>query len=138
MTDHITQEKRSWNMSQIRSVDTKAEILVRKLLHSLGYRFRLHRKDLPGKPDIVLPKYKIVIFIHGCFWHCHKGCSRATIPKSNVEYWINKFSKNTERDIQNTKKLSKAGWKVITVWECELKNLDSLIKKLDNLIKNSQ
>lgn len=110
MADHLTKEKRSWNMSRIRSKNTKPEIIVRSLLHRAGYRFRLHRKDLPGKPDIVLPKYKTVIFVHGCFWHRHKGCKRSNIPKSNKEYWIPKIQKNTKRDKIHYKSLIKDGW----------------------------
>jgi len=98
MADRLDKEKRSWNMSRIRGKDTKPEIAVRKMLHAAGFRFRLHVKDLPGKPDIVLPKWKTVIFVHGCFWHRHEGCSRCTTPTSNNEYWVKKFEKNVERD----------------------------------------
>jgi len=133
MTDHLSKEKRSWNMSRIRSKDTKPELIVRSLLHRMGYRFRLHRKDLPGKPDIVLPKYKTAIFIHGCFWHGHKNCKRGNIPKSNKEYWISKITKNIERDRKNILKLKKANWKVIKIWECEIErniSVDRIIKKI--------
>lgn len=106
-------------MSRIRSKNTKPEIIVRSLLHRMGFRFRLHRKDLPGKPDIVLPKYKTVIFVHGCFWHRHKGCTKCTTPSTNKNFWINKFKKNVENDEKHNKKLKKMGWKVITIWECE-------------------
>ena len=130
MVDHLTKKKRSWNMSRIRSKDTKPEMIVRSLLHRMGYRFRLHRKDLPGKPDIVLPKYKTVIFIHGCFWHQHKGCQRGNMPKSNKEYWILKISSNIERDKKNSAKLRRAGWKVLKVWECQTENNDFISNKL--------
>jgi DNA mismatch endonuclease (patch repair protein) len=98
MVDHLTRAKRSWNMSRIRSGNTKPEKVVRSLLHAMGYRFRLHRKNLPGKPDIVLPKYKTVIFVHGCFWHRHPGCKNATMPKTNTEFWEDKLSQNIDRD----------------------------------------
>ena len=130
MADHLTLEKRSWNMSLIRSTDTKPEIIVRKLLHSLGYRFRLHKKDLPGKPDIVLTKYKSVIFVHGCFWHQHKNCNRSNLPKSNILYWKDKLTGNIKRDKKHRKELQKLGFKIIVVWECETENPDRLLCKL--------
>ena len=103
--DHINKEKRSWNMGRISSKNTKPEIIVRSALHKAGFRFRLHRKDLPGKPDIILPKYKTVIFVHGCFWHAHKGCKRSNLPKSNLQYWTNKLEKNIQRDKKHKGKL---------------------------------
>ena len=117
-------------MSLIRSKDTAPEIIVRKLLHSLGCRFRLHKKGLPGKPDIVLKKYKTVIFVHGCFWHQHKRCKRSNIPKSNRVYWKPKLSRNIKRDIQHKTDLKKLGWKTIVIWECETKPIEKLRKKL--------
>ncbi|MCQ9197291.1 MAG: DNA mismatch endonuclease Vsr [Prochlorococcus marinus XMU1429] len=108
-------------MSAIKSKNTKPEIAVRKLLHSLGYRFRLHRKDLPGSPDIVLPKYKTVIFVHGCFWHRHENCKYASTPKTRSEFWESKFVGNIKRDKINQTNLIKLGWKIIIVWECDLK-----------------
>jgi DNA mismatch endonuclease (patch repair protein) len=117
-------------MSRIKSANTKPEIVVRSLLHRMGYRFRLHRKDLPGKPDIVLPKYKLVIFVHGCFWHQHKNCTRANVPKTNSNYWIPKLQKNVKRDKDHRKTLRKMHWNVIVVWECMVKDLDLLAKKL--------
>jgi len=114
-------EKRSRNMSAIRSKNTKPEIAVRKLLHSLGYRFRLHKKNLPGSPDIVLPKYKTVIFVHGCFWHRHKNCKYASTPKTRKEFWEKKFRENINRDNLNQANLSLKGWKIIIIWECQLK-----------------
>jgi DNA mismatch endonuclease, patch repair protein len=131
VTDTLTPEKRSWNMSRIKGENTKPEIIVRSLLHKMGCRFRLHRKDLPGKPDIVLPKYKTVIFVHGCFWHQHPKCKRATKPKSNTEYWIPKLKKNVQRFIEVKKQLSALGWHIMVVWECETKNLDNLSNKLN-------
>lgn len=113
---------RSYNMSQIKGKNTKPEELVRKYLFSQGFRYRKNDKRLPGSPDIVLPKYKTVIFINGCFWHGHRDCKYFVWPKSNVEFWRNKIYSNIERDIKKTKQLTKLGWKVIIVWECELKN----------------
>lgn len=123
-------------MSRIRSSDTKPEFIVRSLLHRAGFRFSLRRKDLIGKPDIVLPKYKTVIFIHGCFWHRHPGCKRASTPQTNKEKWQAKFKKNIERDKLVKQTLEQEGWRVIIVWECDVKSnpnlvLDSIIKELD-------
>ena len=118
--DKLTKERRSWNMSKIKSKDTKPELKVRKILYKLGYRFRLHRKDLPGKPDIVLPKYRTAIFVNGCFWHRHENCIEASRPKSNSEYWENKLDKNVERDLKKYQLLREDNWKVIVFWECEL------------------
>ena len=121
MVDKVSKEVRSYNMSRIRSKDTKPEILVRSYLFSKGLRFRKNDKRYPGSPDIVLPKYKTMVFVHGCFWHLHDGCKYARIPKSNVEYWEKKLYRNRERDEHNQKELEEMGWRVITVWECELK-----------------
>lgn len=134
MTDILTKEKRSWNMSRIRSEDTKPEIAVRQVLHGMGYRFRLHNQNLPGKPDIILPKHKTVIFVHGCFWHRHLGCKYAYNPKSRVEFWRKKFEANVKRDKAVTKELSQLGWKQIVLWECRIKNKDQITKKLKSLI----
>lgn len=136
MVDHLTKEMRSWNMARIRSKDTKPEMIVRSLLHRAGYRFRLHSKDLPGKPDIVLPKYATVIFVHGCFWHRHKGCNRCTTPSTNSDYWFAKFKRNISNDKQHRKELKQMGWKPIIVWECEIKNIDKLARKLKLLLDN--
>jgi DNA mismatch endonuclease, patch repair protein len=130
MVDHLTSEQRSWNMSRIRSKNTKPELFLRSMLHNMGYRFRLNGKVskrlhpkgiLPGKPDIVLAKYRTVIFVHGCFWHRHDGCKGATTPKTRTDWWQAKFARNVERDKQNLNELHKLNWKVITIWECELK-----------------
>jgi DNA mismatch endonuclease (patch repair protein) len=131
MADHLSAEKRSWNMSRIHAEDTKPELAVRSFIHRKGYRFRLHDKNLPGKPDIVLKKYKTVIFVHGCFWHQHKGCKRASVPKSNMDYWIPKLEGNKVKDRKNRCLLKRLGWTVIVIWECEAEN----IKKLKKIIK---
>ncbi len=121
MVDTITSEHRSWVMSRIRSGDTTPERVVRSLLHRLGYRFSLHRKDLPGTPDIVLRKHKTVVFVHGCFWHRHPGCKQSTTPKTRKEFWRDKFERNVARDERNQCELRKKGWNVIVVWECKIK-----------------
>ena len=115
MADRLSRERRSWNMSRIRGKDTQPELTVRSTLHRAGYRFRLHRKDLPGRPDIVLPKYRTVILVHGCFWHRHKGCRFAYTPKSRTAFWNEKFSGNVERDRRSVRELRRHGWRVITV-----------------------
>ncbi len=107
-------------MRQVKAANSKPEMIVRRLLHRLGYRFRLHRKDLPGKPDIVLPKYKSAIFIHGCFWHHHEGCKKSKLPTSNAQFWREKIMANVTRDKQSLDALSKLGWKVMVIWECEV------------------
>lgn len=122
MTDRISKKKRSWNMSRIRSKDTQPEIKVRSYLFKLGFRFRKNVQKLPGKPDIVLPKYSTVIFINGCFWHHHQGCRYAYIPKTRTKFWLDKFSKNLENDKKNKVILQQLGWKVVVIWECMLKN----------------
>ena len=118
--DSISKERRSWNMSRIRSKNTRPELLVRSILHGSGYRFRLHARELPGRPDIVLPKWKTVVFVHGCFWHRHKGCRFAYSPKSQKAFWRKKFRENMKRDVRKTEALTSSGWTVVTVWECEL------------------
>ena len=117
-------------MAAIKSKNTKPEIAVRKLLHSLGYRFRLHRKDLPGSPDIVLPKYKTVIFVHGCFWHRHENCKYASTPKTRKEFWESKFKANLKRDEEIQQKIKKIDWRSIIIWECETKNIEILKDKI--------
>ncbi|MES3016846.1 MAG: DNA mismatch endonuclease Vsr [Bacteroidota bacterium] len=122
MADVHSKETRSYNMSRIRSKDTKPEMLVRKFLHKNGFRYRLHVKDLPGKPDIVLPKYKTVIFVHGCFWHGHEGCKYYVVPKTRSEWWVEKIGKNKSNDIKAENALSSTGWKIINIWECDIKS----------------
>ncbi|MBN8672387.1 MAG: DNA mismatch endonuclease Vsr [Chitinophagales bacterium] len=136
MADVHDKATRSYNMSQIKGKDTKPEMLVRKFLHANGYRYRLHTKELPGKPDIVLPKYHTVIFINGCFWHGHHGCKYFTIPKTKTEWWTNKINTNIANDKKANEALSKDGWKIFTIWTCELKpnklenTLISILKQL--------
>jgi len=121
VVDKVSKETRSYIMSRIKGKDTKPEILVRSYLFSRGLRFRKNDKRYPGSPDIVLPKYNTIVFVHGCFWHLHEGCKYASIPKSNVDYWKKKLYRNKERDESNLKELENMGWNVIIVWECELK-----------------
>lgn len=138
MSDVLTKEQRHRCMSNVRSKNTKPEIMVRKFLFSNGYRYRVNRKDLPGKPDIVLPKYKTVVFINGCFWHGHENCKYATIPVSNHEFWLSKINGNIERDKLTREKLSRMGWKIVDIWQCQLKSherettLNNLISILNN------
>ena len=127
---HKVNEQRSRNMSAIKSKNTKPEIAVRKVLHSMGYRFRLHSKDLPGSPDIVLPKYKTVIFVHGCFWHRHKDCKYATTPKTRQEFWNKKFTTNIERDLEIHEKIKNLNWRSVVIWECETKHMENLRDKI--------
>ena len=128
--DVFSREKRSQIMSCVSGKNTKPELIVRSLLHKAGYRFRLHRSDLPGKPDITLPKYKKVIFVHGCFWHGHKDCRRSKRPISNKKFWHEKLDKNIKRDIVNIRNLKELGWGVLIVWTCEVNELNQLKNKL--------
>jgi DNA mismatch endonuclease (patch repair protein) len=132
--DRLTKERRSWNMSRIRSRDTEPERIVRSLLHRLGYRFRLHRRDLPGNPDIVLPKYRTVIFVHGCFWHRHAGCKYTYTPKSRVAFWNRKFRQNVERDTAVRRQIRRHGWKALVIWECQTRDVTSLMQRLARVI----
>lgn len=113
---------RSWTMAQVKSKNTTPEMLVRRAAHAMGLRYRLHRDDLPGRPDLVFPKRKTAVFVNGCFWHSHPGCSRARVPLSNRVYWTRKLDRNVQRDSDNTRLLRKAGWRVIVIWECETKD----------------
>jgi len=131
--DILSSTQRSWVMSRVRSKDTTPERVVRSALHCAGYRFRLHRVDLPGKPDIVLPKYHVAIFINGCFWHQHPGCKKSTIPQNNRDFWQRKLSRTIERDEQNRTQLQRLGWKVITLWECDIKaSIDNLLEFIES------
>jgi DNA mismatch endonuclease, patch repair protein len=130
MTDVHTREQRSRNMAAIRGKDTKPEIRVRSVLHALGYRFRLHRKDLPGKPDIVLPKFRVAIFVHGCFWHSHYCRYGKVVPATRSEFWSSKRAGTVDRDEKKMCLLEDLGWKVLTIWECETKDQESLAETL--------
>ena len=138
MADKLTPSHRSRNMAAIRSKDMKPELIVRRLVHSLGYRYRLHRKDLPGKPDLVFGPRKRVIFVHGCFWHQHDdpNCRDGRMPKSRLDYWEPKLRRNLERDKDNQRKLEQAGWKVLIVWECETKDAAKLTEKLTTFLSD--
>lgn len=130
MADVFTPEKRALVMGRIGGRDTKPEIRVRSLLHALGYRFRLCRRDLPGKPDIVLPRFKTVVFVHGCFWHGHANCRRATIPATNRDFWVAKIAGNKARDSRVEAELKQLGWSVVVIWQCELKNESLVAERL--------
>lgn len=135
MTDTLTPEQRSERMSRIRSKDTKPELALRSALHGMGFRFRVNARQLPGKPDIVLPKHRTVIFVHGCFWHRHEGCKVASTPKTNTGFWEEKFARNVERDRSTTRKLGQLGWEIMVVWECELKSQPLLRNKAEEIAK---
>ncbi len=121
-------------MSRVKGRDTKPEIVVRSIIHRMGFRFRLHQRDLPGTPDIVLPRHKKVVLIHGCFWHSHKGCSRSKRPTTNVEFWNSKIEGNIERDKRSCRSLRRMGWKVLVVWQCETRNPEKLLGKLERFL----
>ena len=127
--DRLTSERRSALMSKVRGKNTTPEIVVRKLAHRLGFRFRLHRRDLPGSPDIVFPSRRAVIFVHGCFWHGHE-CSKGRLPKSNQAFWSEKIERNKERDGQNARALRRLGWRVLAIWQCELKDAARVERRL--------
>ena len=137
-SDIYSKEKRSELMSKVRSKNTKPELIIRSRLQKLGFRFRLHRKDIPGCPDITLPKYKTVIFVHGCFWHQHPGCKKATIPINNYDFWQAKLNENSERDKRQISQLKNLGWKVIVIWECDIKkDLENVINYLVSVINTT-
>ncbi|WP_095051581.1 very short patch repair endonuclease [Pseudomonas sp. Irchel s3b2] len=124
--DIVTPEHRSKIMSMIKGRNTKPEMVVRSICHEMGLRYRLHRKDLPGTPDLVFPKHRLCIFVHGCFWHRHPGCKYAYTPKSRLEFWLPKLARNVERDLNTQQTLLSLGWRVVVVWECDTKNRDLL------------
>ncbi|MGU9814205.1 very short patch repair endonuclease [Pseudomonas sp. LF135] len=132
--DVITQEQRSQNMSRIKGKNTKPEMIVRSACHDLGLRYRLHRKDLPGTPDLVFPKHRLCLFVHGCFWHRHPGCKYAYTPKSRLDFWLPKLAKNVERDINAQRALEVSGWRVSIIWECQTKNRDTLRTEIQKMI----
>ena len=136
MADHLSRKKRSANMAAIHSKDTSPELAVRKMVHGLGYRYRLHDPKLPGKPDLVFPSRKKVLFVHGCFWHCHTRCKRATIPKTRADFWQKKLASNIERDRRNRRELRALGWETMTVWECGLKNQQKVSERIDGFLAN--
>ncbi|NWB98313.1 DNA mismatch endonuclease Vsr [Pseudomonas gingeri] len=125
-TDVVTPEHRSRIMSRIKGKNTKPEMVVRSVCHEMGFRYRLHRKDLPGTPDLVFPKHRLCIFVHGCFWHRHPGCKYAYTPKSRLEFWLPKLAKNVDRDVKAQQALKALGWRVAVIWECHTKNRDAL------------
>jgi len=134
MVDHLSATERSRNMSRVKGRDTKPERLVRSLIHRMGFRFSLHRNDLPGKPDIVLTRHQKVVLVHGCFWHGHAGCSRATVPSTNIPFWKNKISGNKSRDRIVKRRLGVMGWNVLVVWECETKSIQKLTATLERFL----
>jgi DNA mismatch endonuclease (patch repair protein) len=136
MADNLTSEQRSRCMSKIRSTNTLPEWTVRRLVFDMGYRYRLHRRDLPGTPDLVFPRLRRVVFVHGCFWHGH-SCQKGRMPKSNSSYWTAKRTRNITRDRQSTRKLRRAGWRVLTVWECETRDLDNLRRRIGAFLSRS-
>ena len=138
MADVFDSEKRSAIMSAVKGKDTKPELIVRRLLHAHGYRYRLHQKGLPGRPDIFLGRRKKAIFVNGCFWHGHDGCSRAGLPKTNREFWKAKIQANRNRDVRTRKKLAELGIDTVTVWGCEMKDKDALLQKLKAFLGNTK
>lgn len=133
--DTVDSATRSKMMSAIRGKDTGPEMVVRRFLHRQGYRYRIHRKDLPGKPDIVIPRLKVCIFVHGCFWHRHPGCPFATTPKTRPEFWSEKFQKNVTRDLANINALEAAGWSVLIIWECQLRKEPETLSRLEQKLR---
>ncbi|WP_226477455.1 very short patch repair endonuclease [Pseudomonas sp. MWU16-30323] len=132
--DVVTPEQRSRNMSKIKGKNTKPEMTVRSMCHELGFRYRLHRKDLPGTPDLVFPKHRLCLFVHGCFWHRHPGCKYAYTPKSRLDFWLPKLAKNVERDMKAKRALEVSGWRVSIIWECQTKNRDTLRAEIQKMI----
>lgn len=138
MTDVFTKEKRHEIMANIKGRDTKPEKIVRSMIHRMGFRFSLHRTDLPGKPDIVLPRHRKIILVNGCFWHGHKGCKKATIPQTNTEFWTTKIEKNRSRDRRVVRQLRRLGWVVLVIWQCEISKPDRLLTKLEKFLNNNE
>jgi DNA mismatch endonuclease (patch repair protein) len=135
MVDHVAPDRRSYIMSRVRTKDTKPELLLRRLLHRLGYRFRLHRRDLPGCPDVVFPSRRKVVFVHGCYWHGHH-CRWGKLPKSRLDYWGPKIEANRERDARHIRDLREVGWAALTVWQCELRRPDSAVQRVIDFLKD--
>lgn len=137
MVDHISPERRSWLMSRVKGKDTTPELRVRQLAHAMGLRFRLHRKDLPGRPDLVFPKYRVALFVHGCFWHRHPNCPKASSPKTRPEFWQSKFERNVERDQRNIEEITALGWNALVLWECETKDPANLSRRLESIFERA-
>lgn len=135
--DRISPEKRSLVMAQVKAKDTIPEMIVRRAAHKLGYRFRLHRRNLPGTPDLVFPRLRKIILVHGCFWHLHEGCKRSKLPTTNREFWQRKLSRNCERDKENLRLLTDSGWAVLILWECELANLEALYARIASFLSST-
>lgn len=136
MTDNLNPSQRSKAMRAVKQKDSAPEMLVRSLCHQLGLRFRLHRRDLPGCPDLVFPKYKTCVFVHGCFWHQHPGCAKSSRPRTNIEFWDRKLDRNIVRDAEVRERLNELGWRVFTIWECQTKNWDMLTLLVDEIRKS--
>lgn len=136
MADLFTQEKRSWIMSRIKGRNSRPEMIVRSMVHRMGYRFRIHRRDLPGNPDIVLPRHGKIIFVNGCFWHGHKGCQRSKRPATNEKFWGRKLDGNVKRDKRFRRELHAMGWRVLVVWECETRIVDKLHRKIERFLND--
>jgi DNA mismatch endonuclease (patch repair protein) len=136
MADIVPPEKRSAMMAAVRGKDTKPELILRRMLHRAGFRYRLHRRDLPGAPDVVFPGRRLVIFVHGCFWHGHAGCRYATVPKTRREFWVAKVEANRARDARVEDALRRQGWRVLVIWECETRKLDELGERLVSLLQS--
>ncbi|NWG14605.1 MAG: DNA mismatch endonuclease Vsr [Acidobacteria bacterium] len=134
MTDVFCKEKRSWIMARVKGRDTKPEMLVRSLIHRMGFRFRIHKRDLPGNPDIVLPRHGKAIFVHGCFWHGHNPCRRSKRPTTNKAFWNKKLDENIRRDKRFRRELHRMGWKTLVVWQCEIRHPKKLLRKLDGFL----
>ena len=134
MTDTLSSEQRSQLMAKIRGKNTGPERVVRSLLHRAGYRFRIHVRALPGTPDVVLPRYRTVVFVNGCFWHRHAGCKIATTPKSHRKFWMEKFARNVANDRKHRRQLRRMGWRVVTVWSCQLKPPDRILAKIEKAL----
>lgn len=134
MTDVVTREKRSWMMSRVKGRDTKPEILIRSMVHRMGFRFRVCQRHLPGSPDIVLPRHLKVVFVHGCFWHGHESCTRSKRPKTNTEFWNKKLDGNIERDKRVRERLYRMGWRVLVIWQCETRKPEQILGKLENFL----
>ena len=136
MSDVFSRKKRSWIMARISGSNTKPEIIVRKILYGMGYRYRINVRKLPGTPDIVLSKHKKVIFVHGCFWHGHQSCRKKALPKSNKAFWVQKITKNRERDQRTTRQLKRLGWRTLTIWECHTKDLEKVKNTLERFMES--